>query len=163
GGDGVGNAKGAGHGRKLKEWEGERSALGFVLQSSPIRTAADVKGSLHAALQANAQAIVTMDDPVVQSQRARIVAFAMAQRLPVMSEFRPATEAGTLMSYGPNQIDLWRRSAAYVDKILRSANPADLPVEQPIKFEVVGNLKTPKALGITISPSVLAMADEVIE
>jgi putative ABC transport system substrate-binding protein len=157
------NANAAGHRLQLQEMERATPALGIVLQSFPIRTADDIQASLQAALQANAQAIVTMEDPVVQSQRARIVAFAMAQRLPVMSEFRPATEAGTLMSYGPNQIDLWQRSAAYVDKILRGANPADLPVEQPIKFELVVNLKTAKALGIAMPPSVLAVADEVIE
>jgi putative tryptophan/tyrosine transport system substrate-binding protein len=87
----------------------------------------------------------------------------MRQRVPVMSEFRAATEAGTLMSYGPNQVDLWRRSAAYVDKILRGANPADLPVEQPTKFELVINLKTAKALGLTVPDKLLALADEVIE
>jgi putative tryptophan/tyrosine transport system substrate-binding protein len=157
------NANASGHRLQLQEMERATPALGIVLQSFPIRTADDVQGSLQAAVQANAQAIVTMDDPVLQSQRARIVAFAMAQRLPVMSEFRPATEAGTLMSYGPNQVDLWRRSAAYVDKILRGASPADLPVEQPTKFELVVNLKTAKALGIAMPPSVLAVADEVIE
>jgi putative ABC transport system substrate-binding protein len=157
------NANASGHRLQLQEMERATPALGIVLQSFPIRTADDVQGSLQAALQANAQAIVTMDDPVLQSQRARIVAFAMAQGLPVMSEFRPATEAGTLMSYGPNQIDLCRRSAAYVDKILRGASPADLPVEQPIKFELVVNLKTAKALSIAIPASVLAVADEVIE
>ena len=87
----------------------------------------------------------------------------MRQRLPVMSEFRPATEAGALMSYGPNQVELWRRSAAYVDKILKGANPADLPVEQPTKFELVINLKTAKALGLDMPLHFQQLADEVIE
>jgi putative ABC transport system substrate-binding protein len=87
----------------------------------------------------------------------------MGQRLPVMAEFRPITEAGGLMSYGPNQVDMWRRAAAYVDKILRGAKPADLPVEQPTNFELVINLKTAKALGIEVPPTLIARADEVIE
>ena len=157
------NANASGHRLQLQEMERATPALGIVLQSFPIRNADDIDAGLQAAVHAKAQAIVTMDDPVVQSQRGRIVAFAMRQRLPVMSEFRAATEAGTLMSYGPNQVELWRRSAAYVDKILKGANPADLPVEQPTKFELVINLKTAKALGLELSPALLALADEVIE
>jgi putative ABC transport system substrate-binding protein len=157
------NGNASGHRLQLQEMERATPALGIVLQSFPIRNADDIDAGLQAAVHAKAQAIVTMDDPVVQSQRGRIVAFAMRQRLPVMSEFRAATEAGTLMSYGPNQVELWRRSAAYVDKILKGANPADLPVEQPTKFELVINLKTAKALGLELSPALLALADEVIE
>jgi putative ABC transport system substrate-binding protein len=118
---------------------------------------------LAAAVQADAQIIVTMDDPLLQSQRERIVEFAMRQRLPVVGEFRSTTDAGGLMSYGPNQVGMWRHAADYVDKILRGTKPADLPVEQPTKFEFVLNLKTAKALGITIPPGILAIADEVIE
>jgi putative tryptophan/tyrosine transport system substrate-binding protein len=157
------NGNASGHRLQLQEMERATPALGIALRSLPIWNADDIDASLQAAVQANAQAIATMDDPVVQSQRGRIVAFAMRQRVPVMSEFRAATEAGTLMSYGPNQVDLWRRSAAYVDKILRGANPADLPVEQPTKFELVINLKTAKALGLTVPDKLLALADEVIE
>ena len=104
-----------------------------------------------------------MDDPLVQSLRASIVEFAKQQRLPLVAEFRPLVEAGGLISYGPNQIDMWRRAAVYVDKIFKGANPADLPVEQPTKFELVVNLKTAKALGLTVPQSLLATADEVIE
>ena len=157
------NGNASGHRLQLQEMERATPALGIALRSLPIWNADDIDASLQAAVQANAQAIATMDDPVVQSQRGRIVAFAMRQRVPVMSEFRAATEAGTLMSYGPNQVELWRRSAAYVDKILRGANPADLPVEQPTKFELVINLKTAKALGLTVPDKLLALADEVIE
>ena len=114
-------------------------------------------------MQANAQAMVTMDDPVIQSERAHIVEFANRQPVPVMGEFRLVPEAGGLVSYGPNLIEMWRRAADYVDKIFKGAKPADLPVEQPTKFELVINLKTAKALGLTIPPGVLAIADEVIE
>ena len=157
------NANASGHRLQLQEMERAIPGLGLTLQSLPIRNTDDIDAGLQSALQANAQAIVTMDDPVVQSQRARIVAFATRQGLPVMSEFRPATEAGALMSYGPNQIELWGRAAVYVDKILKGAKPGDLPVEQPTKFELVINLKTAKALGLTIAPGLLAIADEVIE
>ena len=103
------------------------------------------------------------DDPVIQSNRGRIVDWGMRERIPVMGEFRPMAAAGALMTYGPNQVDLWRRSAAYVDKILKGAKPADLPVEQPTKFELVISLKTAKALGLAVPPALLARADEVIE
>jgi putative ABC transport system substrate-binding protein len=106
---------------------------------------------------------MTLDDPVVQSQRLRIIEFAMRHRLPVMGEFKVNADAGALMSYGPNQLDMWRRSAIYVDKILNGAKPADLPIEQPTKFEFVINLKTAKALGLEIPPLLLTRADEVIE
>ena len=137
--------------------------LGFVLQSIPTRNVNEIDAGLRAAMEGRAQAIVTMDDPFIQSNRARIVEFAMRQRLPVIAEFRPFTEAGALMSYGPNQIDLWRSAAFYVDKIFKGAKPADLPVAQPTKFELVINLKTAKALGLDVPPALLTSADEVIE
>jgi putative ABC transport system substrate-binding protein len=157
------NGNASGHRLQLQEMELAGPGLGIALQSLPIRNADEIDGGLRAAVQANAQAIVTMDDPLIQSQRARIVEFAMRQRLPVMGEFRPVPEAGGLASYGPNQIDLWRRAAVYVDKIFKGAKPADLPVEQPTKFELVINLKTAKALGLEVPGKLLALADEVIE
>src|SRR5215510_2580448 len=98
-----------------------------------------------------------------QSQRARIVEFARKERVPVMAEFRPITETGGLMSYGPNQIDLWRRAATYVHKIFKGANAAELPVEQPTKFELVVNLRTARQIGIELPTSILLRADELIE
>jgi putative tryptophan/tyrosine transport system substrate-binding protein len=157
------NGNASGHRLQLREMEVAAPGLGMTLQSLPLRSAEDIDAALQASARANAQAFFTMDDPLVQSQRARIVAFAMRQRLPVMGEFRSIPEAGGLASYGPNLLDNWRRAALYVDKIFRGAKPADLPVEQPTKFELVINLKTAAALGLTLAPGVLAIADEVIE
>ncbi len=95
--------------------------------------------------------------------RKEIAAFAAASRLPSMYEIREFVDAGGLMSYGTNLADLWRRAAVYVDKILKGAKPADLPVEQPTKFELVINLKTAKTLGLTIPQSILIRADEVMQ
>jgi putative tryptophan/tyrosine transport system substrate-binding protein len=157
------NADASGHRLQLQEMELAAPGLGMTLQSLPLRSGEDIDAALQAAKRENAQAFFTMDDPLVQSQRARIVAFALRQRLPVMGEFKSIPDAGGLASYGPNLLDNWRRAALYVDKIFRGAKPADLPVEQPTKFELVINLKTAAALGLTLAPGVLAIADEVIE
>src|SRR5258706_15401837 len=102
-------------------------------------------------------------DGLVVTSRASINALALNARLPTMHGNRESVAAGGLVSYGPNFPDLWRRSADYIDKILRGAKPADIPVEQPTKFDLVVNLKTAKALGLTVPPPLLARADEVIE
>jgi putative tryptophan/tyrosine transport system substrate-binding protein len=104
-----------------------------------------------------------MEDPMIQSNRARIADFALRQHWPAIGEFRPMVEAGGLMSYGPDIVDLWRRAASYVDKILKGADPGDLPVEQPVKFEFVINLKTAKAISVVVPPPLLATADDLIE
>lgn len=157
------NGNASGHRLLMKEMEPTALKLGIKLQSIPIQAAEEIDAALRAATRSNAQAIVTMDDPIIQSHRARIVEFATRQRMLVMGEFRSMADAGALMSYGPNQVDMWRRAAAYVDKIFKGAKPANLPVEQPIKFELVINLKTAKTLGLEIHPQLLARADEVIE
>jgi putative ABC transport system substrate-binding protein len=157
------NGNAAGHRLQLKEMEEAAPVLDIVLQSFPVRNADEINESLRAAMQANAHAIVTMDDPLIQSQRARIVELALRQRLPVMGEFKPIAAVGALMSYGPSHVDMWRRAASYVDKTFNGARPADLPVEQSTKFDLVINLKTAKTLGLTIPSGVLAIADEVIE
>jgi putative ABC transport system substrate-binding protein len=109
------------------------------------------------------EALYVCNDPLVNTNRVRINTLALAARLPAVYGFREFVEAGGLMSYGPNYSDLFRRAADYVNKILRGAKPGDLPVEQPTKFDLVINVTTAKALGVTISPLLLARADEVIE
>ncbi len=104
-----------------------------------------------------------MEDPMIQAARAHIVEFAMRERIPSIGEFRPIVAAGGLMSYGGDQVQMWQGAAAYVDKILKGAKPADLPVQQPTKFTLAINLKTANALGLSMPLQLLAIADEVIE
>jgi putative tryptophan/tyrosine transport system substrate-binding protein len=106
---------------------------------------------------------VQTPNPVLFANRSKIASFAQRTRLPSMYGQKEFADAGGLITYGPNTADLWRRAATYVDKILKGAKPADLPVEQPTTFELVINMKTAKALGLTIPPSVLGRADHVIE
>lgn len=159
----IWNAQAAGHRLQIEELQSAAPPLGIALQSLPVRNMRDIEAGLQSVIQNKAEALVTMDDPLVQSARARIVEVTMQQHVPFLSEFRVGPEGGGLMSYGPNQIDMWRRAAFHVDKILRGAKAGDLPVEQPTKFELVINLKTAKALGLKIPSGVFAIADEVIE
>jgi putative ABC transport system substrate-binding protein len=104
-----------------------------------------------------------IDDPILFAHRTILLKLASAARLPTIHDLRRFPEAGALVSYGPDAYDLFRRSATYVDRILKGSKPADLPVEQPTKFELVFNLETAKALGLTIPDKLLALADDVIE
>jgi putative ABC transport system substrate-binding protein len=137
-------------------------ALGLELVPLPVRRAEDIASALDG-LKGGVEALYTTGDPLVNMQRLRIITFALAARLPTMFSQREYVAAGGLMSYGPNFPDLNRRAADYVDKILRGAKPADLPVEQPTKFDLVINLITAKALGVAVPPALLTRADEVIE
>ena len=110
-----------------------------------------------------ADALYVCVDPLVNNHRIRVNTLALAARLPTMHGLREYVEAGGLMSYGPNLPDLFRRAADYVDKILRGAKPGDIPVEQPIKFDLIVNLTTARALGLEVPPALLARADAVIE
>jgi putative ABC transport system substrate-binding protein len=116
-----------------------------------------------AIVAARAEALIMVSDRALLTHRARIVDFAVKRRLPALYPYREFVEAGGLVSYAPSYLAMFRRTAAYVDKILKGAKPADLPIEQPTKFELVINLKTAKALGLTIPPSLRARADQVIE
>jgi putative ABC transport system substrate-binding protein len=136
--------------------------LGLEIVPLPIRRAEDIASTFDG-LEARAQAFYAIADPLVNSERVRINTFALAARLPTMFSQREYVEAGGLMSYGPNVVDLNRRAAGYVDKVLRGAKPADLPVEQPTKFDLTISLITAKALRISVPPQLLARADGVIE
>ena len=138
-------------------------ALKVRLQILEARGPDDLERAFDAATRERAEAIHVYGDPLTFIHRARIAELAARSRLPALYLFRENVEAGGLMSYGPSQPDIFRRAAGYVDKILKGAKPADLPVEQPTRFELVINLKTAKALGLTIPQLLLLRADEVIK
>jgi putative ABC transport system substrate-binding protein len=145
--------------------EVERAAATFQVQieSLEVRTAGDLDLAFSTATRDRPAALIVFDDQVTFVNRRRIADFTARTRLPAIYSFRLYLDECGLMAYSPNLADLFRRSAAYIDKILKGAKPADLPVEQPTKFELVINLKVAKALGLTIPVSVLARADEIIE
>jgi len=147
----------------FRETEGAARTLGIQLQSLEVRGPGDLDRALEAATRQRAGALITVEDPLTVGHRVQIVDFAAKNRLPAMHGVREFVEAGGLMSYGAHLPDLQRRTAGYVDKILKGAKPADLPIEQPTKFELVINLKAAKALGLTIPPSLLQRADEIIQ
>jgi putative ABC transport system substrate-binding protein len=148
--------------REMGEVQVAERAFDLETVAAEIRRAEDIAPAIEA-LKGRADALYVVTEPLVDTNRVRINTLALSVRLPTMHGFRSYVDAGGLMSYGANIPDLFRRAADYVDKILRGAKPADLPVEQPTKFELVISLKTAKALGLEIPPNVLARADEVIE
>ena len=148
---------------RLKAAHVTARTLGVRLQVVEARGPEDFDRAFSEMTRARAGAVTVQATPVFDSARQRLVDLAAKKRLPAVYSYRPYVDAGGLMSYGPDLVDLFRRAATYVDKILKGAKPADLPVEQPTKFELVINLKTAKALGLTIPPSLLARANQVIE
>ena len=147
----------------LKALEEPARMLQLQLQPVGARTAGELEGAFSTMARDGAQAVLVLGTPFFITARQRLAELAIAHRLPTMFQGRPYVEAGGLMSYFPNHEDLWRSAAVYVDKILRGAKPADLPVEQPTKLELVINGRTAKAIGLTIPQSVLLRADQVIE
>jgi ABC-type uncharacterized transport system substrate-binding protein len=141
---------------------GEVQALGLDVVTLKIRRGEDIAPAFET-LKGRAQALYVAGDPLMITNRVRINTLALGARLPTTYNQREFVEAGGLMSYGPNFPDLFRRAGDYVDKILRGTKPADIPVEQPTKFDLVINLTTAKTLGLDVPPSLLARADEVIE
>ena len=147
---------------EMSEVQSAARTLGLDVVPLGIQQVDDIGPALES-LKGGADALYVVTDPLANSNRIRINTLANAARLPTMHGERAYVEEGGLMSYGPNYSHLFRRAAEYVDKILRGAKPADIPVEQPTKFDLVVNLTTAKALGISVPPSLLARADEVIE
>ena len=157
------NAANAYSAHSFKETVDAARMLAVELQSLEVRAPADIDGALEAAMSQHADALIVIEDPLTIDHQAKIAEFAIRNRLPMMAGFKMFADAGGLISYGPNPGDFVRESVGYVAKILQGAKPSDLPVEQPTRFELVINLKTAKALGLTIPPSVLGLANEVIE
>jgi ABC-type uncharacterized transport system substrate-binding protein len=147
----------------FKETQAAGLTLGVEVQSLEVRSPDDFDSAFETARRQRPDALISVEDPLTFSHRKRIADFALADRLPSLHGLREDAEAGGLISYGANLPDLFRRAAGYIDKILKGAKPADLPVQQPTKFELVINLKTAKALSLEIPPTLLARADEVIE
>src|SRR5215470_15903582 len=139
-----------------KETEAAAQRLGVALEALELRGPEDFEAAFATAKQRNAQALLAFDDALTFTYRSRITALAASSRLPAMYPFREFLDAEGLMSYGVSSVFLFRRAATFVDKIVKGAKPADLPVEQPTKFELVINVRVAKALGLTIPPSLLA-------
>ena len=148
--------------RELSETRSTARSLGISVLHHHVNTTADVYAALDAIAKESADALLAFPDPVTNTHRKQIAEFAVKQRLASAFGWRDYVEAGGLMSYGPNHDVLWKRLALYTAKILKGSKPSELPVELPMKFELVINLKTAKQIGLTIPPSVLARADKVI-
>jgi putative tryptophan/tyrosine transport system substrate-binding protein len=148
---------------EFKETEVAAQTLGLNVQSLEVRGPDDFQPVFSSAVRSRANALIILRDPVVDSHHFQILDFAVGNRLPSIYGEEQFVEAASLMSYGPSRVQLFRRAATYVDKILKGAKPADLPVQQPTKFELAINLKTAKQIGLTIPPNVLARADKVIK
>ena len=159
----FGNPTTPANAQSLREMERVAGELGVKLQYLEVQSPKEIEPALLAASKGRAQAVLINRTPVSAVHYARIAELAIKNRLPTMYADREFVEAGGLMSYGPDYIFMYRRVAVYVDKILKGTKPADLPVEQPMKFELVINLKTTKQIGLTIPPNVLARADKVIK
>ena len=159
----LGNPAQIGHAPQVRQAQDTARALGVGLQILEARDPSEIDKAFAAITTERAGAIIVLPDSMLLDHRARIAGLAARRHLPLISAMADHAEAGGLMAYGPSVSNMFRRAAIYVDKILKGAKPGDLPVEQPTKFDLVINLKTAKALGLTIPPSLLARADEVIQ
>jgi putative tryptophan/tyrosine transport system substrate-binding protein len=158
----LGTSTNPGNAQALKETELAAGSFGVKIQYLDVKDPKDIETAFRASRKERADALLVLNSPIFPSQRTQMTEFAVKNRLPVIS-FSPAfVDGGGLMSYGVRTADLFRRAAVYVDKILKGTKPADLPVEQPTKFEFIINLKAAKQIGLTIPPNVLARADRVI-
>jgi putative ABC transport system substrate-binding protein len=159
----LGSSSEPGNPQELREAELTAGTLGVHLQSLEVRTPKDIETAFEAASKGRSEAVLVLAGSVFSSNRRQVVEFAVKSRLPAMYINPTYVEDGGLMSYGASITEMYRRAATYVDKILKGAKPADLPVEQPTKFELVINLETANQIGLPIPPSVLARADRVIK
>ena len=147
----------------VTELETAAKALGLKLQSIEVRSLNDFESAFARVKRERAQALIMNPNPLITNQQRQVLDFAAKNRLPAMYPYSEFVEAGGLMSYAPNQKVSWRRAADFVDKILKGTKPADIPVEQPMKFEFVINLKSAKQIGLTIPQWTLMKADRVIK
>jgi putative tryptophan/tyrosine transport system substrate-binding protein len=148
---------------RFKDMQTAAQILKLTLQSVEVRTPVDFDWAFATIKRGRARALIVDLDPVNISQKQRIVEFALNNRLPAFYGVREFVESGGLMSYSPDWLDIYRRAGRYLGKIMAGVKPADLPIEQPTKFELVVNMRTAKALGLTIPPSILVRADQVID
>jgi putative ABC transport system substrate-binding protein len=148
---------------ELTDMEAAAKVLGIKLQSLPVRSLGDLESAFARAKRERAQALIASTGGLIVTQLRQVLDFAVKNRLPAMYPNDEFVEAGGLMSYGPDDKDLFRRAADFVDKILKGTKPADLPVEQPTKFEFLVNLKTAKQIGLSIPQKMLERADKVIK
>ena len=146
-----------------RELQSAGQARGIVLQSREVRRPAELDGAFGAVRKDRPDALLILGDPMLFTLRGAIAEFAGKERLPAMYPWRSAVQAGGLIAYGADAFDLIRRAAGYVDRILKGAKPADLPVQQPTKFELAINLQAAKSLGMTVPPLLLLRAEHVIE
>jgi len=159
----FGNSTRAGNAQALREIEIAAKAFGVKLQYIDVLSSKDIESAFRAASKGRAQALLVLGNPAANSQRTLIAELAVKNRLPAIYDRLEFVEDGGLMTYSVSQNDLFRRAATYVDKILKGRTPADLPVEQAMKFEFIVNLKAAKAIGLTVPPNVLVRADKVIK
>ena len=157
------NSANHGNALMLREVEAASQTLGLRAQAVAVRRPDELAAAFEAIVSTQSNGILVIEDSMLVSHGPRIVTFVARTRLPAIYAFRRFVDAGGLMSYGPNLPDSFRRAATYIDRILKGTKPAELPIEQPTKFEFVINLKTAQALGLTIPPSLLQRADQVIE
>jgi ABC-type uncharacterized transport system substrate-binding protein len=151
------------YGTFMREFGAAPAPLQVELSASPVRGEAEIEGAITAFARESASGLIVAPDVFMNTRRRLIMALAERHRLPAIYSFRQFVTEGALISYGPDTADIVRRSASYIDRILKGEKPADLPVQAPTKYELAINLKTAKALGISVPPTLLAGADEVIE
>jgi putative ABC transport system substrate-binding protein len=159
----IGNSGEPGNASAAQTLARDATALGVELTFADVRTATDIEPAFATALRSGAQAVIVLSSPMVTFHAARFAELSLRQRLPTVFPYPDAVEAGALMHYGVSMTDLFRRAAGYVDRILRGAKPAELPVEQPSRFDLVLNLKAAQRIGMTVPAGVIARADRIID